>query len=162
MSVVNTQVSRFTSLSELRPATPEDAEMIVALEEEIFAEDPWTRAMIDEELVSPYSAYLLAFEGEMPLGYGGVKTVGDAADIMTIGVLPARRGRGVGRQLLNALIDEARTRGAYELFLDVRQSNARAQALYLSAGFSQIGTTRGYFRHPVEDALTMRLQISAK
>lgn len=141
-------------------AGPGDEALLAVLENEIFPEDPWTPAMIAEELASPFSTYLLALgdEGEC-LAYGGVKVVGDAADIMTIGVVEAARGRGLGRFLLDGLIGAAREGGAEAVFLEVRRSNLAARALYASAGFMEIGVIRRYFRNPVEDAVDMRLDL---
>lgn len=143
-----------------RRAGAGDEALLGALENEIFPEDPWTPAMIAEELASPFSTYLLALgdEGEC-LAYGGVKVVGDAADIMTIGVVEAARGRGLGRFLLDGLIGAAREGGAEAVFLEVRRSNLAARALYASAGFMEIGVIRRYFRNPVEDAVDMRLDL---
>lgn len=145
-----------------RRAHPADEELLVRLEEEIFPEDPWTRAMIAEELASPFSCYVLALgpEGEA-LAYGGIKVVADAADIMTLGVVKAARGQGLGRFLLRELITVARHRGAEAIFLEVRRSNLAARTLYASAGFEEIGILRRYFRHPVEDAIDMRLSLHA-
>lgn len=143
-----------------RRAGAGDEALLEALENEIFPEDPWTAAMIAEELASPFSTYVLALgdEGEC-LAYGGVKVVGDAADIMTIGVVEAARGRGLGRFLLDELIGAARGGGAEAVFLEVRRSNLAARALYASAGFTEIGVIRRYFRNPVEDAVDMRLDL---
>lgn len=144
----------------LRRAGPGDEALLAVLENEIFPEDPWTPAMIAEELASPLSTYLLALgdEGEC-LAYGGVKVVGDAADIMTIGVVEAARGGGLGRLVLDELIGAAREGGAEAVFLEVRRSNLAARALYASAGFMEIGVIRRYFRNPVEDAVDMRLDL---
>ncbi len=143
-----------------RRAGAGDEALLGALENEIFPEDPWTSTMIAEELASPFSTYVLALgdEGEC-LAYGGVKVVGDAADIMTIGVVEAARGRGLGRVLLDELIGAARGGGAEAVFLEVRRSNLAARALYASAGFTEIGVIRRYFRNPVEDAVDMRLDL---
>ncbi len=146
----------------LRRAEPADAPTILALEEAIFPEDPWTAAMIGEELASPHSDYLLACEGDEDgpaIGYAGVKTVADGADIMTIGVLPAARGAGLGRALLDELLALASARGASAVFLEVRESNAAARALYAAAGFDEIGRIARYFRNPLEDAIGMRLLL---
>lgn len=147
------------------PAGVADAGLLLALEEVLFPEDPWTEGMIREELASPHSAYLLALapgdEGETAvLGYAGVKCVADAADVMTIGVLSDARRLGLGRALLDALVDLARSRGARCVFLEVRESNAAARALYASAGFTEIGRIRRYFRNPEEDAVGMRLDLA--
>jgi ribosomal-protein-alanine N-acetyltransferase len=58
--------------------------------------------------------------------------------------------------LLDAALADARSRGAAVVYLEVRDSNAAARALYLSRGFSEVGRRRSYYRRPVEDAVVMR------
>ncbi|WP_235827028.1 ribosomal protein S18-alanine N-acetyltransferase [Actinomyces culturomici] len=153
----------------LIPAGPGDAATLLALEETLFPEDPWTAAMIREELASAYSVYLLALEGDAAAppgsgideagavcGYGGVRIVGEGADIMTIGVVPESRGRGLGAAILERLLDLAAARGASACFLEVRESNGPARRLYERAGFVEVGRIRRYFRRPTEDAIAMR------
>ena len=80
-------------------------------------------------------------------------------DIQTIAVDTALRGRGVGRALMHALIDEARRRDVAELFLEVRADNPVARGLYESLGFEEIGVRRGYYQPDGVDAIAMRLQV---
>ena len=147
--------------TQLRLATLDDLEALVDLEALTFPEDPWTPFMLADELMSPASRYWIAAdESGAPIGYGGVKVGGDQADVMTIGVAPQARGRGVGRAILDALLDWARQAGAAEIFLDVRPSNEVAITLYRSRGFEDLGRRPWYFRNPVEDALEMRAPLS--
>ena len=145
----------------LRVAGPGDLELFAALEAEVFAEDPWTPYMLAEELSSPASRYWIARgEDDTPLGYAGVKIGGDQADVMTIGVRPEARGRGLGAALLDTLLRWAAAAGAHEIFLDVRPSNAAAIGLYESRGFVEIGRRPRYFRNPVEEAMEMRALLT--
>ena len=147
--------------TQLRLATLDDLEALVDLEALTFPEDPWTPFMLADELMSPASRYWIAAdESGAPIGYGGVKVAGDQADVMTIGVAPQARGRGVGRAILDALLDWARQAGAAEIFLDVRPSNEGAIALYNSRGFVEIGRRPRYFRNPVEEAVEMRAPLT--
>lgn len=147
--------------AELRVATLDDLQILVDLEALTFPEDPWTPFMLADELMSPASRYWLASdESGEPIGYGGVKVGGDQADVMTIGVAPQARGRGVGRAILDVLLTWAREAGATEIFLDVRPSNEVAITLYRSRGFEDLGRRPRYFRNPVEDALEMRAPLS--
>lgn len=145
----------------LRVATLDDLTILIDLEALTFPEDPWTPFMLADELSSPASRYWIAMdEAGVPIGYGGVKVGGDQADVMTIGVAPRARGRGVGRAILDALLEWARQVGAVEIFLDVRPSNEGAIALYNSRGFVEIGRRPRYFRNPVEEAVEMRAPLS--
>ena len=141
----------------------EDRQALVALEQEIFPEDPWTSGMIAQELSSGRSVYFGVCVNDdvaapVLCGYAGI-AVGIDADVMTMGVLPDFRGRGLGRVLMGALIDVARRWGSERVFLEVRESNAAAISLYENAGFEVVGRTKGYFRNPREDALNMRLIV---
>lgn len=145
----------------LRVATLDDLTILVDLEALTFPEDPWSPFMLADELSSPASRYWIAMDDAgVPIGYGGVKIGGDQADVMTIGVAPRARGRGVGRAILDALLEWARQAGAVEIFLDVRPSNEGAIALYNSRGFVEIGRRPRYFRNPVEEAVEMRAPLS--
>lgn len=143
----------------LRVLGPGDVDTVAALEARIFAEDPWSLAMVAEELSAPGRHYVAALvEGEA-IGYAGIRIGGDC-DVMTIGVVEAHRGCGVGTLLLENLLAAAGRGGAHRVFLEVRASNAAAQGLYLARGFRRIGRVRRYFRNPTEDAVTMRLELT--
>lgn len=143
----------------LRDLRPRDQREVEALEAEIFGPEAWTAPMVREELESGFRRYLAAVEPAGAIvGYGGI-ALGEAADLMTLGVRTPWRGRGIGRRLLLALLAEARAAGSTEAFLEVRRSNRAARALYGSAGFLVIGRIRGYFHAPREDALSMRAPL---
>jgi ribosomal-protein-alanine N-acetyltransferase len=76
--------------------------------------------------------------------------------IHTLAVSPLARGRGLGRRLLGRVLDLGARRGASSAFLEVRQSNWAALALYRSFGFDVILVRRGYYERPREDALVLQ------
>ena len=64
--------------------------------------------------------------------------------------------------MLDALVRHCRSRGANQLWLEVRESNARARAIYLRRGFVHVGVRKGYYPAPRgqrEDAAVMSLAI---
>src|SRR5215210_6273891 len=89
------------------------------------------------------------------IGFAGMWLAFDEAHITTIGVDPAQRGRGLGELLLLCMFDEAVERGANWLTLEVRVTNAAAQALYRKYGFTAHGTRKRYYSDNNEDALIM-------
>src|SRR5918995_4580673 len=89
------------------------------------------------------------------IGFAGMWLAFDEAHITTIGVDPAQRGRGLGELLLLCMFDEAVERGANWLTLEVRVTNAAAQALYKKYGFTAHGTRKRYYSDNNEDALIM-------
>jgi ribosomal-protein-alanine acetyltransferase len=146
----------------LRPATVDDLDAIMALERASFPTDAWSDAMMREELSSPHGYYLVAEEAGRLAGYAGLRAPkgGKDADIQTIAIAEAARGRGRGRTILEALLAEASARGVREVFLEVRADNPVAQALYASEGFAEVGRRPRYYQPDDVDAVVMRLDVA--
>ena len=139
----------------VRPATVEDLPAILAIEQASFT-DPWTlgafRSMLGQSHVMAAVAEL---DGEVA-GYSVAWAIGDEAELANLAVAPGRRGQGIGRRLLDALLRMVDGQGGANVFLEVRDSNEAAQALYRSRGFTAAGRRKGYYRKPTEDAVVMR------
>ncbi len=148
----------------LRPMTQADLPGVLELEDALFAEEAWSRRMLAGELEQqPESRYYLVAEqdGAM-IGYAGLLTAGEQADVLTIAVAAARWGHGVGSRLIAALLAQARQRDCREVFLEVRADNARAQRLYKWWGFTEIGIRRGYYQPSGMDAIVMRRDLAVE
>jgi ribosomal-protein-alanine N-acetyltransferase len=147
----------------LRVMTPADLDAVLALELELFGEESWSRPMLEGELAQQPASrhYLVAQQAGMLIGYAGLLAAGIQADVVTIAVTGSRQGQGTGAALLAALLAEARRRRCREVFLEVRVDNLRAQQLYRSRGFAEIGVRRGYYQPSGADALVMRLDLAA-
>ncbi|MEZ3159213.1 ribosomal protein S18-alanine N-acetyltransferase [Microbacterium sp. BWT-B31] len=147
----------------LRPATASDLDAIMALERASFPRDAWSEASMRAELESPHGWYVVDIEAGVLVGYAGLRAVRGAADadIQTIAICSAFRGRGRGRAILEALLVEASARGASEVFLEVRADNPVAQALYASEGFVEIARRPRYYQPDDVDAIIMRLGLRA-
>ena len=74
---------------------------------------------------------------------------------------PAFRRRGIGSALLDELTEEAARRHAGSIFLEVRESNDAARAMYRKAGFVEKGIRRNYYHAPLENAVVMQLKLQA-
>ena len=151
---------------QLRRATVDDLDAIMQLETALFESDAWSRSSMKAELADRHGYYLVAFpvgQPEQVDGYAGLRAPrGEAqADIQTIGVAERARRQGLGRVFMLRLIDEARERGASEVFLEVRADNPGAQALYDSLGFERIAVRPKYYQPDGVDAIIMRLTIPA-
>jgi ribosomal-protein-alanine N-acetyltransferase len=143
-------------LTSLRRA---DLARCAKLERVLFAgEDPWSEQTFRAELDAG-NFYLGAYVDEYGLvGYAGLSIVGDGraleANVHTIAVDPAWQRQGIGRALLNALLDKADDLHA-PVFLEVRTDNDAAIRLYEAHGFSRIGLRRRYYQPSGADAYTM-------
>lgn len=87
------------------------------------------------------------------LGYTVSMTAGDDEELLTITVAPEAVGRGYGRNLIDALLKAAYSRGAQRLFLEVRESNRRAIHFYEAAGFTITGMRKNYYVIPDDPML---------
>ncbi len=133
----------------------EDVPRVMQIERESFP-TPWPRDAYFHELrENRLAAYLVARVDEEIVGYAGMWVILDEAHVTTIAVDRAHRGQRLGERLLVALLDSALERGARWITLEVRKSNAVAQALYQKYGFKEIGVRRGYYSDNREDAVVM-------
>ena len=146
-------------MTTIRPVEAADIEQIVLLEPQIFESDAWSESMIRDELSANHRSYFVAVDGNSVVGYAGLLAVGAEGDVQTIALSKQYRGKGIGRELLNTLIDAARQRQARQLFLEVRADNANAIALYQSSGFEILGERPGYYQPGNVAAIVMRRNI---
>jgi ribosomal-protein-alanine N-acetyltransferase len=146
----------------LLPMTAAHIDALMPFEREMFGTEAWTRNGYRAELADTRTRYYLAAEGAdgTLLGWAGVMVIGDTAEILTVGVVPAARRSGIARAMIGTLLAEAIRRGAGEAFLEVRVDNAAARALYRSEGFEEVGLRRGYYDGGRVDAVTMRKRLT--
>lgn len=132
-----------------------DIPRVLEIEQESFR-SPWPRDAYTHELTeNRLAAYIVArTDGEI-VGYAGMWIILDEAHVTTIAVDPAYRGQHIGERLLVGLIDAGLARDARWMTLEVRKSNATAQALYKKYGFREIGVRKGYYSDNREDAIVM-------
>jgi len=84
----------------------------------------------------------------------------DEGELANLAVAPDARRRGIGRSLLDAMLDDAGSRAVSRIFLEVRESNAAARQLYAQRDFEYVGRRKRYYRSPVEDALILRRTLT--
>lgn len=136
----------------IRSMQPEDIPAAAAIEQSVYSQ-PWTPAIFEDEVGREGRTYLVADADDEMVGYGGLMVIGDEAHITTVVVRPERRGDGVGTRLMLRLVEAGLDAGARSLTLEVRSSNAAAQALYRRFGMAPVGVRKQYYRD--EDALIM-------
>jgi [ribosomal protein S18]-alanine N-acetyltransferase len=152
----------------IRPALAADLDTIVVLELEVFGPQAWSPRSVEEEFagLGETRAIWVAEAaddegGQTPVGYAVGRYLGDVADVQRVAVLPSRRGHGLGRQLLDTAIDEARSRGCARVLLEVAADNEPAQALYRGTGFAEIDRRPSYYAGE-GDAVVMAKTIEKK
>jgi ribosomal-protein-alanine N-acetyltransferase len=92
-------------------------------------------------------------------GYIGMYLAMDEGEITNVAVAASARKRGIGKALIRELVEKAARRGISRIVLEVRVGNRPAIALYEQMGFRRIGTRKGFYDFPKEDADIMELQI---
>lgn len=142
-------------------AGPEAAAIFAALHAKCFAK-PWREDAVATLLRAPGGGGVLARRARFPIGFAIYRLLGDEAEVLTIGVVPAARGNGVGAAVLAAMTAACREAGSRALVLEVGEGNAAARALYAKSGFAPAGRRPGYYALEAggrEDAIILRLGL---
>jgi len=146
----------------LRTISRADLEPLAQLHAQCFAEDAWDAAALASILAMKGAEARLAEENAQPLGLLFAVILGEEAEILTLGVAPRTRRRGIARLLLDDLFARARALGARRVVLEVAADNGAALALYEVAGFRTVGLRHGYYqreRGPAIDAWLLRAAL---
>ncbi|MDW8765606.1 ribosomal protein S18-alanine N-acetyltransferase [Streptococcus suis] len=127
------------------------AEAVLAVMQSVYEQSPWTLEQIATSMTSQEEDYYLAYEGQELVGFLAVQTVLDEMEILQIAVKADFQRLGIASQLMADVMD-----WDGDIFLEVRESNSAAQALYTRQHFTKIGKRKDYYRNPVEDAVIMK------
>lgn len=151
-SVTRKELLRF------RTMTAADLPYVLAIERKNY-QFPWEEDVFTDCFKAGYGCYVCE-ELDKILGYCLVSIAVGEAHILNISVDPAEQGQGIGRRMLQHLVETARGR-AETVFLEVRVSNEIAIALYQDEGFNEIGVRKGYYpaEDGREDAIMLALQL---
>lgn len=141
------------------PMTEARLDAVVAIERRAY-DHPWTRGNFADSLRSGYHAQLLCADDQV-LGYFVAMKGVDEVHLLNITVAPEWQGQGWGRVMLDALALWSRAQGAQWLWLEVRQSNERAQQVYLRYGYRRVGERKNYYpaQGGREDAIVMSCKL---
>lgn len=138
----------------IREMQLDDLEQVMVIENENFSV-PWTETGFFSFLIRQDAMFLVAEENEQIRGYCGVVTVLDEGDITNVSVDKKYQGQGIGKALVQGLIEKTMEAGVTTLHLEVRESNAGAIALYEKMGFEKVGVRKNYYEAPTEDGVLM-------
>ncbi len=139
----------------IRPWKFEDILRISEMEQECFPQEPWSYKMLVSSFQTESFFGLVAEDGGEIAGYGGITVAADSADVDNIAVAEQYRRGGVGTAILNGLCNLAASKGAKEIFLEVRVSNSAAMSMYLKCGFKGAYARTRYYSDG-EDCLVMK------
>ncbi len=128
----------------IRPGTCADVEALQQIQATSYGASQWEPDIYFQFRVS------VAEHRHAVVGFLVSRVVGSGeAEVLNIAVDPRSRGQGIATALLETLEEE-------DVFLEVRESNTRAQSVYRKLGFEVVGHRPGYYDDPVETALVMR------
>lgn len=142
----------------IRHAVPADIEAMMRLAKESETASHWRREDYIRifESGNPSRIALVMEEGVKLSGFVVASHVDREWEVENVVVAAEVQKRGIGSGLLVDLFKRARSEGAESVFLEVRESNDAARALYKKSGFAEVGRRRSYYSAPVEDAVLYR------
>ncbi|WP_456372426.1 ribosomal protein S18-alanine N-acetyltransferase [Thiolapillus sp.] len=143
-----------------RPMLEADLPTVMAIEEQAYPH-PWSRGIFEDCLRVKAYECLVYEDGNDLCAYSVMSWGAGEAHLLNLCVRPERQGQGLGRAVLEQVIQLARDKAASNLFLEVRLSNRAARHLYESAGFNEIGRRFDYYpaHNGREDALVFALPL---
>ena len=149
-------------LVKFRAMLPSDVPGVGIVERGSY-EFPWSEGIFRDCLRVGYLCRVAECDGQV-VAYGIVAMGGGEAHLLNLCVAESMRGRGVGRQMLNLLLERTLQSGMPDVFLEVRPSNLHAIALYQSVGFIDVGRRKDYYQavDGREDALVLKLAMPVK
>ena len=148
----------------LRAGRREDLPAVLEIERRSFSH-PWSLEAFVDEIRQAHSRLLLVWhengDRSTLVGYVCRWIVAAEVQILNIAIHPDWRRRGIGRELVEAVLEEAREEGAARVTLEVRRYNNPAIGLYERLGFRRVGERRNYYGAG-EDALLMEKDIDGR
>lgn len=142
----------------LRAMLARDLPRIAEIEHSAYGY-PWSPGIFRDCLLAGYTCLVVEEDG-LVLAYAIMSVAAGEAHVLNVCVHPDARGRGFGRRLMRALIEQAVATTARRVFLEVRPSNGVARRLYESLGFAEIGVRPRYYQAEAgrEDAVVLCLE----
>ena len=132
---------------------PDLAQAIYAVMAAVYLVSPWTLEQIQADLFQDQTWYVLAYDGVEVIGFLAVQENLFEAEVLQIAVKKDYQGQEVASALFATLPTDK------EIFLEVRESNHRAQAFYKKEKMAVIAERKTYYHDPVEDAIIMKREV---
>ena len=135
-------------------ATKQDLQELYEIEQVCFSH-PWSENSLLSELESEHAIRMAVKIKEKIVGFCLASVVAGEGTILQVAVLPQHRKKGIGKQLTQRVLEQAKKRGAEVIFLEVRVSNTPAKGLYHALGLEEIDLRKGYY-YDGETAIIMQ------
>jgi ribosomal-protein-alanine N-acetyltransferase len=139
-------------------ARTNDASALAAIHGIAFARG-WSEGEFERMLAERNTLAHAVRRGRLVIGFIVSRIGGDEAEILSVALAPAERGRGLARNLLMTHLGYLAAEGVRTVFLEVEEANAPARALYRRAGFADVGRREGYYAANGAAAVVMRRDI---
>ena len=143
----------------IRSAAPADLPGIMEIEKSAFP-TPWSREYVEKQIGNSTALFLVALREKMLAGFSLSWIVSDEVHILKFAVEKGFKRKGIGKGLFHSTCERARKKDCRIIWLEVRESNAEAQAFYRRMGFVGVGNRKAYYGDTGEDALVMYRKIS--
>ena len=138
----------------IRRMQPSDLPQVCDIEKENFSL-PWSEKSFSDSMERNDTVFLVALADDEIAGYIGCYCIAGEGEITNVAVKSSYRRNGIGGMLLEKLYEEGALLDTKEFFLEVRESNEAAIALYSRQGFVKEGIRKNFYEQPVENALIM-------
>lgn len=134
--------------------TVDDISQVAEIERQIFS-IPWSEKAFRDSMESDNTIYIVAKENNNVAGYAGMYLSFEEGNITNVAVNPLSRRKGIGEKLVRDILNRAYEKGVRDVFLEVRETNSVAIALYEKIGFKEEGIRKNFYDKPRENALIM-------
>ncbi len=145
----------------IRSMQDQDIAEVVAIEQSAN-NFPWSYKNFKDCMKAKYQSWVFLDESGDILGYTVIQRVIDETHLLNICIKPKHQGQGLGRKILEHVIEFSKDNSLVLIVLEVRRSNRRAQKLYLQAGFNEMSVRKNYYpgEQGREDAILMGMDLA--
>ena len=134
--------------------TVDDISQVAEIERQIFS-IPWSEKAFRDSMEGDNTIYIVAKENDNVAGYAGMYLSFEEGNITNVAVNPLSRRKGIGEKIVRDILNRAYEKGVRDVFLEVRETNSVAIALYEKIGFKEEGIRKNFYDKPRENALIM-------
>ncbi len=138
----------------IKSMTVDDIAQVAEIERQIFS-IPWSEKAFRDSMESDNTIYIVAKENDNVAGYAGMYLSFEEGNITNVAVNPLSRRKGIGEKIVRDILNRAYEKGVRDVFLEVRETNSVAIALYEKIGFKEEGIRKNFYDKPRENALIM-------